>query len=138
MITGSNAMQDDLVRHGWPQAKINVVWNGVDPDRYNPKASPKKDVSEIRKAYGIADVVKMLLFLGRRTWVKSVKNLVQALPLVLKDYPKTKLVILGKGEEQSDIVETANRLGVKDHVVYRFEFVPEDQRILHYAASDVC
>jgi len=138
MITVSNAMQDDLVRHGWPQAKINVVWNGVDPDRYNPKVSPKKDVSEIRKAYGIADDWNMLLFLGRLTWVKSVKNLVQALPLILKDYPKTKLVILGKGEEQSDIVETANRLGVKDNVVYHFDFVPEDQRILHYAASDVC
>jgi len=60
------------------------------------------------------------------------------MPSVLKEYPKTKLVILGKGEEQSDIVETSNRLGIKNNVVYRFDFVPEDERILHYAASDVC
>ena len=80
----------------------------------------------------------MVLFLGRLTWVKSVKNLVQAMPMVLEEFPKTKLVILGKGEEQSDIVETSNRLGIKDKVVYRFDFVPEDERILYYAASDVC
>jgi len=138
IITVSSAMQDDLVKHGWPQAKINVVWNGVDPDEYNPKRCKKDEISKIRQNYGIPDDWKMLLFLGRLTWVKSVKNLVQALPMVLKDYPKTKLVILGKGEQQSDIVEMANRLGVKDNIVYRFDFVPENERILHYAAADLC
>jgi glycosyltransferase involved in cell wall biosynthesis len=138
IITVSSAMQDDLVKHGWPQAKINVVWNGVDPDEYNPKRCKKDEISKIRQNYGIPDDWKMLLFLGRLTWVKSVKNLVQALPMVLKDYPKTKLVILGKGEQQNDIVEMANRLGVKDNIVCRFDFVPEKERILHYAAADLC
>jgi glycosyltransferase involved in cell wall biosynthesis len=70
--------------------------------------------------------------------VKSIRNLVQAIPAVLKEYPKTKLVILGKGEEQKDIVEMATRLGIRDNIIYRFEFVPEDERILHYAAADAC
>jgi glycosyltransferase involved in cell wall biosynthesis len=138
IITVSSAMQDDLVRHGWPQAKINVVWNGVDPDEYDPNRCRKDEISKIRENYGIPEDWKMLLFLGRLTWVKSVKNLVQALPTVLKDYPKTKLVILGKGEQQSDIIEMANRLGVKDNIVCRFDFVPEKERILHYAAADLC
>jgi glycogen(starch) synthase len=64
--------------------------------------------------------------------------LIQALPMVLKEYPKTKLVILGKGEEQQDISEMASRLAVKENVICRFEFVPEDERILHYASADVC
>lgn len=80
----------------------------------------------------------MILFVGRLTWVKSVKNLMQAMPMILEEYPRTRLVILGKGEEQRDVVETANRLGIKDKLIYRFEFVPEDERILHYAATDVC
>lgn len=70
--------------------------------------------------------------------MKSADNLVQAMPMVLKEYPKTKLVILGKGENQKDIVETASRLGIEDKIIYRFEFVPEDERILHYAAADAC
>jgi glycogen(starch) synthase len=60
------------------------------------------------------------------------------MPAILADYPNTKLVILGKGEQQNDITELANRLGIKDKVICRFEFVPEQERILHYASADVC
>jgi glycosyltransferase involved in cell wall biosynthesis len=138
VITVSHAMREDLVRHGWSKSKISVVWNGVDPKQYNPKNCKEGDVKNIRRKYGIRDDECMLFFLGRLTWVKGVRNLVQAMPLILEEYPKAKLVILGKGEEQSDVVETASRLGIADRVVCHFEFVPEEERILHYAASDVC
>jgi glycogen(starch) synthase len=138
IITVSYAMQQDLIRHGWPQSKISVVWNGVDAERYNPRKVQQEDVKGIRDKYGIPDGWNMVLFVGRLTWVKSVRNLLQAMPMVLKEYPNTKLVILGKGEEQMDIVETSDRLGIKDKVVYRFDFVNENERILHYAAADVC
>jgi glycogen(starch) synthase len=138
IITVSYAMQQDLIRHGWPQSKISVVWNGVDPDRYDPGKVHRADSDKIRELYEIPDDWNMLLFVGRLTWVKSVTNLLQAMPSVLREYPKTKLVILGKGEQQTDIEETAGRLGIKDKIVYRFDFISEDERILHYAASDVC
>ncbi len=138
IITVSHAMHEDLSRHGWPNSKISVVWNGVDPERYDPANCTFEDVETIRRRYGIAPDEKMILFLGRLTWVKGVTNLVQAMPLILEDYPRTKLVILGKGEQQNDIIETANRLGISDKVACKFEFVQEDERILHYAASDVC
>lgn len=138
IITVSHAMREDLIRHGWPGQKISTVWNGVDPKRYNPEKYSKEDVQKIREKYGIPENGKMLFFLGRLTWVKGVRNLVQAMPLVLKEYPNTKLVILGKGEEQKDITETAHRLGIAGNVLTRFDFLPEEERILHYAASDVC
>ncbi len=138
IITVSYAMQQDLVKHGWQPSKISVVWNGVDPDSYDPVNVQKHEVIAIRQKYGIPNNWNMLLFVGRLAWVKGVRNLLQAMPLVLKEYPNTKLVILGKGEEQNDIVETAERLNIKDNVVYRFDFVSEKERIIHYAASDVC
>ncbi len=138
IVTVSYAMQEDLARHGWLPSKTSVVWNGVDPGRYNPQSVNQKDVDEIRAKYGIQKGWNMILFIGRLAWVKGVRNLIQAMPSVLKDYPHTKLVILGKGEEQNDIVETAERLNVKENLVYRFDFVPEEERILHYAAADLC
>jgi glycosyltransferase involved in cell wall biosynthesis len=110
----------------------------VDPTRYNPKNCKPEEVEAIRNRYGIKPDEKMLLFLGRLTWVKGVGNLIQAMPMVLEEYPKTKLVVLGKGEQQNDIIETANRLGISSKIAYRFDFVPEKERILHYAAADVC
>ncbi len=138
IITVSHAMREDLIRHGWLAEKISVVWNGVNPERYDPTKYSSGDIKRIRDKYGIKEDECMLFFLGRLTWVKGVRNLIQAMPTILEEYPKTKLVILGKGEEQKDIDETANRLGINDKVVCRFEFVPEEERILHYAASDVC
>jgi glycogen synthase len=138
IVTVSHAMQEDLARHGWPKSKISVVWNGVDPERYCPDNCNREEVEAIRNKYGIKPDEKMVLFLGRLTWVKGVTNLVQAMPMILEEYPNTKLVILGKGEQQNDIIETANRLGINGNVICKFDFVPENERILHYAASDAC
>ncbi|MFC1487484.1 glycosyltransferase family 4 protein [Thermoproteota archaeon] len=138
IITVSYAMQRDLERHGWPLSKISVVWNGVDPERYNMQKCEPKDIAAIRKKYCVPKDWNMLLFVGRLSWVKGVRNLLLAMPDVLKEYPNTKLVILGIGEEQRDIVETADRLNIKNNIAYRFDFVPENERIMHYAASDIC
>jgi len=138
IITVSYAMQEDLIRHGWTPGKISVVWNGVDPEVYNPAKIQLGEIKKIRARYDVPNDWNMLLFVGRLAWVKGVRNLLQAMPMVLKEYPNTKLVILGKGGEQADIVQTAERLNIKGNVVYRFDFVPEKERILHYAASDVC
>jgi glycosyltransferase involved in cell wall biosynthesis len=138
IITVSYAMQQDLIKHGWSPSKVSVVWNGVDPERYDMTKCKPADVAAIREKYGVPNGWNMLLFVGRLSWVKGVRNLLLAMPSVLKEYPNTMLVILGKGEEQRDIVETADRLDIKSRIVYRFDFVPETERILHYAASDVC
>lgn len=138
IITVSHSMQEDLTRHGWPKSRISVVWNGVDPKRYDPKNCDAEEVNAVRRKYGISPDEKMVLFIGRLTWVKGVTNLVQAMPTVLAEYPRTKLVILGKGEQQNDIVEAANRLGIGNKVICRFEFVPEEERILNYSAADLC
>lgn len=138
IVTVSHVMMEDLIRHGWPGSKISVVWNGVNPERYDPKKCSKEEVERIRRGYGIGPDECMLLFLGRLTWVKGIRNLVQAMPMVLEKYPKTKLVILGKGEEQHDVFEGVCRLGIRKNVICRFEFVPEKERILHYAAADAC
>lgn len=138
IITVSHAMKENLNRHGWLGETISVVWNGVDPQRYDPTKYSVEDTKRIRTKYDIKDDECMLFFLGRLTWVKGIRNLIQAMPSILKAYPKTKLVILGRGEEQKDINETAGRLGIDNNVVCRFEFVPEEERIMHYAAADIC
>ncbi|MCP8316122.1 MAG: glycosyltransferase family 4 protein [archaeon] len=138
IITVSNVMKDDLIHHCWQETKINVVWNGVDPEIYDPKKVHHEEVLALRKKYGIEENEQMILHVGRLTWVKGVKNLVQSMSMIIKDFPKTKLVILGRGEEQGNLIDLVDRLQIKDHVIFRFEFVPEEERILHYAASDVC
>ena len=67
IITVSYAMRDDLVRHGWAESKISVVWNGVDPERYNPQNCKQGAVDGIRQKYGVPRDWNLLLFVGRLT-----------------------------------------------------------------------
>jgi glycosyltransferase involved in cell wall biosynthesis len=138
IVTVSEVMRDDLIRHGWSAPKISAVWNGVDPEKYDPSTVSSEDIGKIRQRYGVPKGGSLIVFIGRLTWVKGVKNLLQAMPSIVADFPKSKLLILGKGEEQRDLLELASRLGVGDNVICNFEFVPEPERIAHYAAADVC
>lgn len=138
IITVSYAMKEDLVNHGWPGEKIYVVWNGIDPNVYDPKKVAPQEVRDLRERYDVADDEVMALFVGRLNWVKGIINLVQAMPAVLSKHPETKLVILGTGDEEANIRELISRLNIQDNVVCRFEYVSEHERIVHYAASDLC
>ncbi|HDQ15467.1 MAG TPA: glycosyltransferase family 1 protein [Bacteroidetes bacterium] len=136
VITVSYAMKDELEKLGFPHDKIRVCWNGVDPDKYDPSKVNEKDKKELRRRYGITDNENMLFFVGRLVTVKGVDTLVKAMPHVLQDFPNTKLVILGIGDMEWNLKSMTEKLGIKDKVIFRTEFVSESERILHYAASN--
>lgn len=138
IITVSYAMRDHLVSLGYPPNKIRVCWNGCDPDKYNPENVDENKVEEFRKRHGIKPDEKIIFFIGRLTWVKGTQNLIQAMPSILADFPKTKLVVLGKGEEYNDLVALTKRLNITDKVIFDSKWVSEEERIAHYAISDVC
>jgi glycosyltransferase involved in cell wall biosynthesis len=137
IITVSYPMEEDLLKHGFESEKINVCWNGIHLENYDPKTLSKKDITGLRGRYGIGPNEKMILFVGRLTAVKGVINLVKAMPLVISKYPEAKLVILGKGELERTISDLISIMHMGDRVKTRFEFVPEDERILHYDACDL-
>jgi glycogen synthase len=138
VVTVSNAMKYDLSTHGWKEDKINVVWNGVDPSKYDSNKYTKKDIQAIRKKYLINDDESMVLFVGRLTHVKGAVELVKSMAEVQKRSPKAKLVLLGIGEQENEIQGLVNSLALTHNVKLSFEFVSEEERIQHYAASDVC
>ena len=138
IVTVSNAMKRDLSDHGWDGSKINMVWNGVDPARYDPAKCRLSDISALRSRYQIDEDEKMILFVGRLSQVKGAVELVLAMNRVNKDSPKAKLVVLGCGELGDQIRHLIESQGLSGSVRLVYEFLPEEQRILHYAASDLC
>ncbi len=137
IITVSQAMKEELQHLGFPMDKIRTCWNGVDPNKYDPHRIPPKEIKNFRYKYGIKDDEKMVFFIGRLVSVKGADKLIQALPLVLEDFPKTKLFILGIGDLEVQIKNLVNDLRLKENVIIKNEFVNEEERILHYAASDL-
>ncbi|UCE29605.1 MAG: glycosyltransferase family 4 protein [Candidatus Bathyarchaeota archaeon] len=137
IITVSYMMKNELTRLGFPAEKIRVCYNGVDPEKYNPEKVSQEKIKALRNRYGIRDNESMALFIGRLVGVKGVDNLVQAMPYVLEKNPNVKLVIVGLGGMQSYLEALVEQSKLHDSVKFCFEFVPEEERIAHYAACDV-
>ena len=98
IVTVSNAMKEELIGLGFPQEKIKVSYNGVDPQKYSPDKVSTSEMKRVRELYGIKDDELMILFVGRLVWIKGVDKLVMAMPLILKEIPNAKLVVVGLGE----------------------------------------
>ncbi len=137
IVTVSEAMKDDLVAHGWDAGKIFVVWNGVDPERYHPGAAMPVEIEAVRRCYELPSDARVLLFVGRLTAVKGVLQLVEAMPAIVAAEPRAHLIILGVGELQEAVAARVRALGLERHVSLRYEFVPESERIAHYAACEL-
>ena len=137
IITVSYSMKEFLESLGYPKDKINVVYNGIDVEKYSLKNVNWNLVDKLRERYKIKNE-KVVLFIGRLTWVKGVANLIRAMPEVLKNFPDVKLVILGKGESYTDLIQLKQSLGIGDKVEIRSEWVDEEERIAHYALADFC
>jgi len=137
VITVSYAMRDELVASGIPTDKIEVVWNGVDPRKYSPDQVSGERIQQVRTKYGIPKDHKMIFFVGRLFGVKGTDKLIMAMPDVLAKFPNTKLVIVGKGEMEGELVRLVQSLGLTEKVAFNFSMLSEQERIAHYAAADL-
>jgi glycosyltransferase involved in cell wall biosynthesis len=137
IVTVSYAMKEELTKLGFPKDKIQVCYNGVDPQKYNPEEIDKEQIKKVREFYGIKDDELMILFIGRLVGVKGVDKLIMAMPHILQKAPKARLVIVGLGDLQEYLVNLVRITKMDSYVKFRFDFVPEEERILHYAACDV-
>jgi len=137
IVTVSHAMKDELIKLGFPAEKIQVCHNGVDPQKYCREEVGEAEVKKVRQMYGLEDNDLMALYIGRLVWVKGVDKLIMAMPQVLKKVPNIKLVVVGLGEMRDYLEKLVNNLKLQEMVKFRFEFIPEEERIAHYAACDV-
>jgi glycosyltransferase involved in cell wall biosynthesis len=137
IVTVSYAMKDELTNLGFPKDKIQVVYNGVDPQKYDPGSMSTDKIKKLRAFYGLKDDELMILFIGRLVGVKGVDKLIMAMPKILQKLPNARLVIVGSGDLQEYLSNLVKAMKLDGFVKFRFEFVPEEERILHYAACDV-
>lgn len=137
VVTVSYAMKDELIQLGFPREKIQVSYNGVDPQKYNPENVSSENIKRIRSKYGIKDNELMILFLGRLVGVKGVDKLIMAIPHILTKIPNARLVVVGVGDLQEYLTNLTRTMRLGEYVKFCFDFIPEEERILHYAACDI-
>lgn len=97
--------------------KVKVIYNSIDMTPY--QNSEKKDV---RQEFSISKEAFVLVSVGRLHPEKGFGYLIRSLPLIVKTFPQTYLLIvgdasLGSKKYEEDLRELAKELGLGGHVI---------------------
>jgi glycosyltransferase involved in cell wall biosynthesis len=117
---------------GWgiPYHKIEVIYNAIDPSRYNLACTKE----EARGRLGLGG--KIILTVARLTPWKGVDKIIKVLPEIRRQINQANLVVVGDGPELGDLQGLAGEFGVKGHVSFVGRVLHEE--VPHYLrAADV-
>jgi glycosyltransferase involved in cell wall biosynthesis len=69
---------------------------------------------------------KDIIFVGRLVKIKGVEYLIQAMPEIIERHPEARLHIIGEGGIQHELEDLADRLNIKDKVIFHGYLPQED------------
>lgn len=113
MIAVSQDLKQFVVeRVGISAQRIDVIYNGVEA-----YVAPGADrVRELRGELELGRWDHVIGSVGSLYSVKGHIHLVKALPSILRGCPKTLVLLVGRGESESELKAEASRLGVEAHI----------------------
>jgi glycosyltransferase involved in cell wall biosynthesis len=122
---------------GVREKKVSVIPFGIN----NTVPNTVLSTAEAKQQLGVSSRDKTILFFGNITPYKGLEYLVTAFADVLKRDRSYRLIIAGKPKESPEywkqIQKEIARLGIRDRVVERIEYVPDEQTELYFKAADV-
>lgn len=124
LITVSQALKDSLVDLDVDSARITVLRNGVDLQRFAPR-----DRMALREKLGVQGPV--WLTVSHLVELKGIHIVIEALALV----PDVTLLIAGKGPQEHELRQLADRLGLAARVRF-LGAVPHAQLCDYYNVAD--
>lgn len=112
VVAVSQGVADDLVAMGLPPRKVTVIYNPiVAPDLY------QKSQQAVDHPWLLPGQPPVILGVGRLTKQKDFSTLIRAFAQVRQKRP-VRLLILGEGEEQVNLVTLARELGIEKDVSF--------------------
>lgn len=104
----------DLSDNTIDEEKIKLIYNGVKVDKFVDFDNP----SSIRKEYNIGDNEILIGNVGRLCRQKAQQYLVEALPLVIKEFDNFKVLIVGKGYKKNELKNLVEKYNLEDKVIF--------------------
>jgi phosphatidylinositol alpha-1,6-mannosyltransferase len=107
---GANSVATSRLMPKMVQHKITILYPGIDPQvltRFKKKRITKEGAKE-----------KIVLFVGRLVWRKSVHEVLQAFKVVQEKVPEVRLIIVGDGPQRNDLFDLAQKLGIQKKVEF--------------------
>lgn len=104
----------------YPRAVMNrgrweVIYNGVDLERFRPARPTDQDV---RAGLSLPPKAAIVCMVGHMRPGKGQHVAIEAWPAVLRSAPEARLVLVGSGPNEDHLRRQVNRLGLADRVIF--------------------
>jgi glycosyltransferase involved in cell wall biosynthesis len=131
VVAVSGAVKDALIESGISREKIDVIYNSIPLERFNP-GTVERDA--VRRELGIDSDSIVIGTAGKLNQGKGVFDLLSAVHRLMETYPNVRLIFVGDGSERTRLEQETQRLSMHDKVI--FPGVRDDMERM-YAAMDV-
>ena len=125
-------VKDYLCSLGVDHNKIFIAWQTVDNTKFNQVIATDLILHK-RKTLGIDENEKMILCISRLVEEKGLKYLIKAISMAAIR-SNIKLVIIGDGELENDLINLADELGVNIKIL---SYIPNDEIIEVIASCEL-
>jgi len=110
------------------EKKIHVIPMGIDQNRFFPS-----EHDEFRRKFKAEN---LLIYVGRLIDWKGVNFLIGSMRNVLKVYPNTKLLIIGSGPKEKELLKTTEKLKLMGNIDFIGE-IKNTEVSKYYCVSDI-
>jgi glycosyltransferase involved in cell wall biosynthesis len=111
-ITISRPIQEALAEEGVNPAKISLVHNGIDADKF---ADPG-DMAAIRRSLNLPKDSFVIGSICRLVPVKGLSDIMQAMALIVKAHPEVHWLLVGDGPEKRSLEAMAAETGISNRI----------------------
>ena len=133
VTTICEGLKQAILSRGIPADKVTVVPNAVDIENFAINVSPDR---ELAQALGLENCT-VLGFIGSFYAYEGLLILLKTLPLLINDFPKLTVLLVGGGPEDNTLRKLATELGIQDRVVFTGR-VAHHQVQRYYSLVDIC
>jgi len=117
LVVSSVLAQTMIQGHGIPQEKVVKIYNGIETDYYKPH-DQEEGRRRVRQEYSVNDSEVLIGSLGRLVWQKGFEYFIHAMPILIRDLPEAKFLIVGEGPLRQELEGQTRSLGIQDRLVF--------------------
>ena len=109
-----DGLQTDIVARGIAASKVTVIPNAVDLAHFQ-YGLPRDEALAAELAIGTTTV---LGYLGSFYAYEGLSLAVRALPRIIAEFPQVRLLLVGGGPQEADLMRLGSELGVARHLIF--------------------
>ncbi len=133
IIVISGATKEYVLRLGAKPKKVQVIYNGVDLERFKPTAAKRE---EIRRKHGIPKDAIVALTVRRLVYKNGVDTLIDCAKIAVKKNPRIVFLAVGKGPDMNSVQLQVEHLGIAENFKLA-GFVSDEDLPSYYNAADL-